>query len=242
MSRVGKLPITIPQGVDISLNELLLTIKGPKGTLARQVPEDIEVHLEKDAVQVRRRDDSNKSRSLHGLVRALVNNMVQGVSQGFVIGLEIQGTGYRADAQNNVLNLSLGYSHPIQFVLPEGIKGSVERKNVSIIMLDSEGAAEVMRWNLIGARRRPTRLLGGGPGVQDFVRKHEADWKWWGEQPDDMRRPLVSLDPLRSPPCRPVRAGHNGAFQALRRPRPSRHDPKPRRSAPPRRRPARRSA
>ena len=138
MSRVGKLPITIPQGVDISLNELLLTIKGPKGTLARQVPEDIEVHLEKDAVQVRRRDDSNKSRSLHGLVRALVNNMVQGVSQGFVIGLEIQGTGYRADAQNNVLNLSLGYSHPIQFVLPEGIKGSVERNVIRLEGIDKE--------------------------------------------------------------------------------------------------------
>ncbi|ABK17257.1 50S ribosomal protein L6 [Syntrophobacter fumaroxidans] len=138
MSRVGKLPITIPKGVDVSLDEPLLTIKGPKGTLARRMPGDVEVHLEQGAVLIRRKDESNKSRSLHGLVRALVNNMVHGVSEGFVISLEIQGTGYRADAQNNVLNLSLGYSHPIQFVLPEGIKGAVDRNTIRLEGIDKE--------------------------------------------------------------------------------------------------------
>ncbi|NLI82561.1 MAG: 50S ribosomal protein L6 [Deltaproteobacteria bacterium] len=130
MSRVGKLPIQIPQGVSISLDDSLLTVKGPKGTLSRRVPPLVEIELGQDAVQVKRKDDSRQGRSLHGLMRALVYNMVHGVSQGFVLGLEIQGTGYRADVQSNVLNLALGYSHPVNFVLPEGVTATVERQTV----------------------------------------------------------------------------------------------------------------
>ncbi|MCE5243285.1 MAG: 50S ribosomal protein L6 [Desulfobacteraceae bacterium] len=130
MSRVGKLPIAIPQGVNVSLSDSEFTVKGPKGTLVRRLPTDIDVELEQGQILVKRRDESRQSRALHGLVRALLNNMVHGVSQGFTIGLEIQGTGYRAEAQANVVNLSLGYSHPIQFVLPEGINASVERQTV----------------------------------------------------------------------------------------------------------------
>lgn len=130
MSRVGKVPISIPQGVKISLEQLMLTISGPKGTLVRQVPEQLDLEVDQQSIHVRRREDSRTSRSLHGLMRALVFNMVQGVSQGFTKSLEIQGTGYRADVQNNVLNLSLGYSHPINFDLPEGVKASVERQNL----------------------------------------------------------------------------------------------------------------
>ena len=130
MSRVGKLPIAIPQGVKVSLSDTQLTVQGPKGTLARRLPADIDVEVEPSAIVVKRRDDSRQSRSLHGLVRALLNNMVHGVSQGFTIGLEITGTGYRADAQANVVNLSLGFSHPVQFLLPEGIQASVERQTV----------------------------------------------------------------------------------------------------------------
>lgn len=130
MSRVGKLPITIPQGVAISLENFVLTVKGPRGVLSRTVPGQVDVELDQQAVHIKRRDDSRESRAFHGLVRALVNNMVQGVSQGFTIGLEIHGTGYRADAQSNVLNMSLGYSHPVQFLLPEGIKATVERQTV----------------------------------------------------------------------------------------------------------------
>ncbi|MFP5213736.1 MAG: 50S ribosomal protein L6 [Acidobacteriota bacterium] len=127
MSRVGKLPITIPQGVTTSLDGTVLTVKGPKGTLVRSLPDKVDIEIESGAITVKRRNDSNESRALHGLVRALVNNMVHGVSQGFAIGLEIQGTGYRADVQANVLNLNLGYSHPVMFTLPDGIKASVER-------------------------------------------------------------------------------------------------------------------
>ena len=128
MSRVGKLPIKLPQGVRTSLEDLVLTVKGPKGTLSRQVPQQLNVEITADAVAIKRKDDSKDSRALHGLVRALVFNMVHGVSQGFAKGLEIQGTGYRADVQSNVLNLTLGYSHPIQFVLPDGISAAVERQ------------------------------------------------------------------------------------------------------------------
>ncbi len=134
MSRVGKLPITIPKGVKVALEDSVLTIKGPKGTLQRPIPAQIKMELGTEAIEFKRADDSIESRSLHGLVRALVNNMVHGVSEGFVKGLEIQGTGYRAEVQGNNLNLSLGYSHPIQFPLPEGIKASVEKAN--LIRLD----------------------------------------------------------------------------------------------------------
>jgi len=130
MSRVGKLPIKIPQGIQISLEQLMLTISGPKGTLVRTVPEQLDLEVDQETIHVRRRDDSRESRSLHGLLRALVFNMVEGVSQGFTKTLEIQGTGYRADVQNNMLYLSLGYSHPINFPLPEGVKATVERQNV----------------------------------------------------------------------------------------------------------------
>lgn len=130
MSRVGKLPIKVPQGVKVSLEGLVLTVKGPKGTLARQLPDTLDIKLESDAILVQRRDDSIQSRSLHGLVRALVHNMVAGVSEGFKRSLEIQGTGYRAEAQQNVLNLNLGYSHPVNFALPQGITASVERQNI----------------------------------------------------------------------------------------------------------------
>lgn len=130
MSRVGKLIINIPQGVKISQQELMLTVAGPKGTLMRSIPEQLEVEVAQQSLHIRRKDDSRQSRSLHGLLRALVFNMVHGVSQGFTKTLEIQGTGYRADVQNNVLNLSLGYSHPINFALPEGVLATVERQNV----------------------------------------------------------------------------------------------------------------
>ncbi len=138
MSRVGKLPINIPQGVSITLDDPLVTVKGPRGTLARAVPGLVRLEVAEGAVHVRREDDSNQARSLHGLVRALVNNMVQGVSQGFSIVIEIQGTGYRAEVQGNVLNLNLGFSHPVHFVLPDGIKATVERNTIRLEGIDKE--------------------------------------------------------------------------------------------------------
>ncbi len=130
MSRVGKLPINIPSGVTVSLDHPTLTIKGPLGILARPVPSLVDLQIEQGSITVIRKDDSKGSRAQHGLARALIFNMVHGVSHGFVKALEIQGTGYRADVQSNILSLSLGYSHPIQFPLPQGIKASVEKQTV----------------------------------------------------------------------------------------------------------------
>ncbi len=130
MSRVGKKPISLPQGVNITLSEYVLTVKGPKGTLERRIPEKIDVSVDEGALRIVRHDESIQSRALHGLVRALVFNMVHGVSTGFVMGMEIHGTGYRADVQSNILNLSLGYSHPVLFPLPDGVKATVERQTV----------------------------------------------------------------------------------------------------------------
>lgn len=130
MSRVGKLPITVPQGVAISLQDSTLSVKGPKGSLVRQLSEGLDIQVAEGTILIQRRDDSKPSRALHGLTRALVFNMVHGVSQGFTRVLEITGTGYRADSQGPLLSLSLGYSHPIQFPLPAGITATVERQTV----------------------------------------------------------------------------------------------------------------
>ncbi len=107
-----------------------LTVKGPKGTLGRSVPAIIDIDISKETIAFKRRDDSKESRSTHGMIRALVNNMVKGVSEGFVKALEIQGTGYRAEVQGKTLNMNLGYSRPVQFDLPEGISASVDKSNV----------------------------------------------------------------------------------------------------------------
>lgn len=130
MSRVGKLPITLPKGVEVTLRDSVLTVEGPRGTLQRSVPASVGVEISKEAVEFKRKDDSKQARATHGLIRALVHNMVRGVSEGFTKGLEIQGTGYRAEVQGSNLNLSLGYSHPVPFPLPEGIKATVDRGNV----------------------------------------------------------------------------------------------------------------
>lgn len=144
MSRVGKLPITIPKGVNIDLRDSVLTVKGPKGALSRSIPGVLSVEIGTEAIEFKRKDESNQTRSTHGLIRALVNNMVRGVSEGFTKGLEIQGTGYRAEVQGTNLNLNLGYSHPIQFPVPEGVKASVDRANtVRLEGIDNEVLGEL---------------------------------------------------------------------------------------------------
>ncbi len=130
MSRVGKLPISKPKDVTVTMEDRMLTVKGPKGALQRSVSPEVDVEIDDLAVRILRRDDSRQSRALHGLTRALVFNMVYGVSQGFSRTLEIFGTGYRAEVQGSVLNLSLGFSHPVPFLLPDGVKASVDKTTV----------------------------------------------------------------------------------------------------------------
>ena len=126
MSRIGKQPITIPGGVDVSLDGQHVTVKGPKGTLEHDVPETITVSLDGDTLLVTRPDDERQNRALHGLTRSLVANMVTGVSDGFSRDLEIVGVGYRATAAGpNRLELQVGYSHPVAVDAPAGVEFEV---------------------------------------------------------------------------------------------------------------------
>ncbi len=123
MSRIGKMPIPVPSGVDVTIDGSHITVKGPKGTLEHDAPETITVSREGDELIVTRPDDERENRALHGLTRSLVANMVTGVSDGFVRELEIVGVGYRAAASGpQRLELQVGYSHPVQVDAPEGIE------------------------------------------------------------------------------------------------------------------------
>ena len=121
MSRIGKLPIEVPSGVEVTVEGTLATVKGPMGTLAETIPTSISVRQEGNQLLVERPDDEREHRALHGLVRSLVANMVEGVTKGFEKQLEIQGVGYRVQAQGSDLVFSLGYSHRIPVKAPEGI-------------------------------------------------------------------------------------------------------------------------
>ncbi|MFZ3207907.1 MAG: 50S ribosomal protein L6 [Geobacteraceae bacterium] len=127
MSRIGKLPIEIPSGVKITFNDSVVNVEGPKGKLSRRIMESVAIELSDKSVVVTRCDDSNMARSAHGLTRTLVSNMLVGVTAGFQTALEINGVGYRAETKGDVLNLSLGYSHPINFPLPKGITVEVDK-------------------------------------------------------------------------------------------------------------------
>ena len=130
MSRIGKAPIPVPSGVDITVTDRLLTIKGPKGSLERELPGTITVRQEGDTLFVERPDDERQTRAMHGLVRSLVNNMVVGVTDGFTKELEIIGVGYRATAKGaDALDLALGFSHPVTVKAPEGVTFEVPSPN-----------------------------------------------------------------------------------------------------------------
>jgi large subunit ribosomal protein L6 len=122
MSRIGRLPITVPSGVDVTIDGRTVTVKGPKGTLSREIPGEIEVTVDGGVLTCTRPNDERRNRAQHGLTRSLVNNMVLGVTEGFKKNLEIVGVGYRAEAQGpSALRLNLGFSHPVNVNAPEGI-------------------------------------------------------------------------------------------------------------------------
>lgn len=139
MSRIGKRPITIPAKVTVAIDGQTVTVKGPKGELSRTLPAEVTVVQEGETILVNRVDDSRAARQRHGLCRTLVANMVEGVSQGFQRKLEIQGVGYRAAVQGKNLNLSMGFSHPVNIEPPEGITFAVEgNTNVFVSGIDKE--------------------------------------------------------------------------------------------------------
>lgn len=139
MSRIGKLPIKIPAGVTVTLQNDVVTVKGPKGELSQYVDPLIKVEVEGAVCHVIRPNDEKESRAKHGLYRALIHNMVYGVSEGYKKTLELVGVGYRVESQGQILNFSLGYSHPIYMELPKEIKVETksERNQNPLIMLES---------------------------------------------------------------------------------------------------------
>ncbi|HMJ74636.1 MAG TPA: 50S ribosomal protein L6 [Iamia sp.] len=161
MSRVGKSPIPVPSGVDVTVNGADVTVKGPKGTLSRTVPGAIAIRQDGDTLLVERPDDERQTRALHGLVRSLVNNMVVGVSQEFSKELEIIGTGYRAALQGTTLDLSLGFSHPVRVDAPDGITFEVPAPTRIVIRgIDKEQVGQIAAD--IRAIRKPEPYKGKG--------------------------------------------------------------------------------
>jgi large subunit ribosomal protein L6 len=132
MSRIGRKPITVPKGVNVALAESGVTVKGPKGELKRPLPGGVSVKVEGGHIDVTRADDSRENRAKHGLVRALLANMVKGVTDGFERRLEINGVGYRAEVAGSKITLALGYSHPVVYELPKTVTAKVE-KNIIIL-------------------------------------------------------------------------------------------------------------
>jgi large subunit ribosomal protein L6 len=145
MSRIGKAPIPVPSGVDVTIAGRHLTVKGPKGTLERDIPGNITVRQDGEELLVERPDDQRENRAMHGLVRSLVNNMVVGVHEEFVKELEIIGVGYRAAAQGtNKLDLALGFSHPVSVDAPDGISFETPTPNRIIVKgIDKEAVGQV---------------------------------------------------------------------------------------------------
>lgn len=139
MSRIGRMPIAVPAGVTVDIAENNhVTVKGPKGTLERTLPAEMEITLEGAEVIVKRPNDLKKMKSLHGLTRTLINNMVIGVTEGYKKELEVNGVGYRAAKQGKKLNLSLGYSHPVELEDPEGLESAVEGNKITVSGIDKE--------------------------------------------------------------------------------------------------------
>ena len=144
MSRIGRLPISVPAGVEVSVDGSVVSVKGPKGSLTQTVAAPITVVVEDGTVQVSRPNDERESRSLHGLTRSLIANMIQGVSEGYTKQLEIVGTGYRVQAKGANLEFALGYSHPVPFNAPDGITLSVEGNNkVTVSGIDKQQVGQV---------------------------------------------------------------------------------------------------
>ena len=143
MSRIGKQPIELPSGVEVHVKDHEVTVKGSKGTLKLQAHKLMHVKVEGQKVLVERKTDGILDRSLHGLTRTLIANMVEGVTKGFVKKLEIQGVGYRVQIQGKKLQLALGYSHPIEFTAPEGIAFEIDKEKKNILFISGIDKAVV---------------------------------------------------------------------------------------------------
>jgi large subunit ribosomal protein L6 len=171
MSRIGKVPVTIPKGVEVKLDKFEISVKGPKGALQMPIPQRVDVVLENGAVLVRRHGDDKQARAFHGLAQRLIRNMVAGVTEGFKRELEIQGVGYRAAVENNKLTMQLGYSHPVVYDAPAGITIEVPKPTSVIVSgYDKQRVGQVAAE--IREKRPPEPYKGKGIRyVGEFVRR-----------------------------------------------------------------------
>ena len=169
MSRIGKMPIAIPAGVTVEIAENnKVTVKGPKGTLERVLPSEMDIKMEGSEIVVSRPNDLKKMKSLHGLTRTLINNMVIGVTEGYVKKLEVNGVGYRAQKQGKKLVLSLGYSHPVEMEDPEGLETVLDGQNIIVVKgIDKEKVGQYAAE--IRAKRAPEPYKGKGIKYADEV-------------------------------------------------------------------------
>ena len=169
MSRIGRLPIAVPAGVTVEIAENnKVTVKGPKGTLEKELPVEMEIKQEGDTIVVTRPNDLKKMKSLHGLTRTLVNNMVVGVTDGYQKVLEVNGVGYRAAKSGNKLTLNLGYSHPVEMTEPDGVETVMEGQNKIIVKgIDKEKVGQYAAE--IRDKRRPEPYKGKGIKYADEV-------------------------------------------------------------------------
>ena len=168
MSRIGRMPIAVPAGVTVDIAENNhVTVKGPKGTLERTLPTEMEIKKEGDEIIVTRPNDLKKMKSLHGLTRTLINNMVIGVTDGYTKELEVNGVGYRAQKSGKVLKLHLGYSHPVEMEDPEGLESKVDGNKIVIKGIDKEKVGQYAAE--IRDKRRPEPYKGKGIKYADEV-------------------------------------------------------------------------
>ena len=168
MSRIGRMPIAVPAGVTVDIAENNhVTVKGPKGTLEKTLPIEMEITLEGAEVIVKRPNDLKKMKSLHGLTRSLIQNMVTGVTDGYKKTLEVNGVGYRAQKSGKTLTLNLGFSHPVEMTDPEGIETTVEGNNIIVSGIDKEKVGQFAAE--IRDKRRPEPYKGKGIKYSDEV-------------------------------------------------------------------------
>ncbi len=174
MSRIGNKPITIPEGVNVTVDGQKITVKGPKGTLTREIHGNMKVTVDNNVIKVIRPDDEAENKGLHGLTRTLINNMVQGVMAEYTRELEINGVGYRAAKQGKKLVLTLGYSHPVEMEEPEGITFEVPNPNQIIVKgIDKELVGQTAA--VIRTKRPPEVYRGKGiKYVEEHIRRKEG--------------------------------------------------------------------
>ena len=168
MSRIGNKPITVPSGVEVKIDGQKITVTGPKGTLEREIHKNISMEMQENTIKLTRKDDEPANKSLHGLTRSLINNMIIGVTDMYSKELQINGVGYRVVKQGNNLNLTLGYSHPVIFEAPQGITFDVPNPNTIIVKgIDKELVGQTAA--VIRTKRPPEVYRGKGIKYADEV-------------------------------------------------------------------------